>query len=83
MICLGGMFFGGSVAQISSSSFYALGDTSTPTRFGIQSYTFYIPIKIAFYYYFGVLGLALTASLFFIVNFSFQHYMLKIKHSNF
>lgn len=80
MIWLGGMFVGSAMGQISSSSFYALGDTTTPTRLGIYSYTFYIPAKLAFYYYFGVFGLALVTSVFFAVNLFLQNHQLKKKY---
>ncbi|MGZ8186000.1 MAG: lipid II flippase MurJ [Methylobacter sp.] len=80
MIWLGGVFVGGVVGQISSSSFYAIGDTSTPTRLGIYSYTVYIPVKLALFYYFGILGLAVTTSTFFILNFFLQNRLLKRKH---
>ena len=77
MLCLGGMFIGGAMGQISSSSFYASGDTKTPTRIGIYSYTFYVPAKFAMFYYFGVLGLALVTSMFFAINFFLQNRQLK------
>jgi putative peptidoglycan lipid II flippase len=80
MIWLGGMFVGGVMGQISSSSFYASGDTTTPTRIGIYSYTFYIPAKLALFYYFGVLGLALATSVFVLVNFYLQNRQLKKKY---
>jgi putative peptidoglycan lipid II flippase len=80
MVWLGGVFVGGAIGQISSSSFYASGDTKTPTRIGIYSYTFYIPTKLALFYYFGVLGLALSTSMFVLVNFLFQHHQLKKKY---
>ncbi|HUW29075.1 MAG TPA: lipid II flippase MurJ [Sulfuriferula sp.] len=80
MIWLGGMFVGSVMGQISSSSFYALGDTTTPTRIGIYSYTFYIPAKLALFYYFGVLGLALSTSMFFAVNLFLQNRQLKKKY---
>ena len=80
IICLSGMFIGGSLGQISSSSFYASGDTSTPTRIGIYSYTFYIPLKLATFHYFGVFGLALTTSLFVLSNFFIQNFYLKRKY---
>ena len=77
MIWLGGMFVGGAMGQISSSAFYASGDTITPTRIGIYSYTFYIPLKITLFYYFGLIGLALTTSMFLLVNVFFQNRQLK------
>ena len=80
MIWLGGTFAGGVLGQISSSSFYAMGDTSTPTRLSIYSYTFYIPIKVMLFYAYGITGLALATSLFFMVNFLFQVYFLETKY---
>ena len=80
MLCLGGMFVGGAMGQISSSSFYASGDTTTPTRIGIYSYTFYIPAKLALFYYFGVLGLALATSMFVLTNLFLQNRQLKKKY---
>lgn len=83
MIWLGGMFVGGAMGQVSSSSFYAMGDTTTPTHIGIYSYTFYIPAKFALFYYFGVSGLALVATMFFLFNLFFQHHQLKSKYFRF
>ena len=80
MIWLGGMFVGGAMGQISSSSFYASGDTTTPTRIGIYSYTFYIPAKFVLFYYFGVSGLALVTSIFFLANLFLQNRQLKIRY---
>lgn len=80
MIWLSGTFIGGMVGQVSSSSFYAVGDTTTPTRFGIISYTFYIPAKFALFHYFGVIGLALASSMFLLVNFFLQNYQLRKKY---
>jgi len=77
MLCLGGMFVGGALGQISSSAFYASGDTTTPTRLGIYTYTFYIPAQVVLFYHFGVLGLALSTSFFFLVNFLLQTFQLK------
>ena len=83
MLWLGGMFIGGAMGQISSSSFYALGDTATPTRIGIYSYTIYIPAKIVLFYCFGIMGLALVTSAFFMVNFFLQHFQLQKKYFEF
>lgn len=83
MIWLGGMFMGGALGQISSSSFYALGDTTTSTRIGIYSYTLYIPAKFALFYYLGISGLALVTSMFFLANLFLQNHQLKIKYFDF
>lgn len=81
MIWLGGVFVGGAMGHISSSSFYASGDTTTPTRIGIYSYTFYIPAKFILFYYFDVMGLALATSIFLLVNLFFQNQQLDKKYS--
>lgn len=80
MIWLGGTFAGGVLGSISSSSFYAMGDTSTPTRLSIYSYTLFIPIKIMLFYVYGITGIALAASLFFMVNFILQVYLMEKKY---
>lgn len=80
MIWLGGMFLGGIMGQVTSSTFYSLGDTTTPTRLGIISYTFYVPLKVGLYYCFGTAGLALSTSAFYAVNLFFQHLLLKSGH---
>lgn len=79
MIWLGGMFVGGAAGQICSSSFYACGDTLTPTRMSVITYTAYIPIKVAAFYFWGVMGLALVTSVYYIGNFALQAYILKRK----
>ena len=77
MICLCGLFAGSVMGQVSSCAFYALGDTVTPSRLGIYSYTFSVPAKIACFYFFDVLGLALVTSMFFVVNFILQNNRLR------
>jgi putative peptidoglycan lipid II flippase len=77
MIWLGGMFVGGVAGQITSSAFYASGDTTTPTLIGIYTFTFYIPLKILLFYFFGVKGLAIITSIFVLINLFFQNHLLK------
>lgn len=77
MLWLGGVFLGSATGQIASSSFYACGDTITPTRISIITYTLYIPSKVIAFNHFGVMGLALTTSLYYIINFSLQIYLLE------
>jgi peptidoglycan biosynthesis protein MviN/MurJ (putative lipid II flippase) len=77
MIWLGGMFVGGVMGQIASSSFYACGDTITPTRMSMLTYTAYIPSKLVAFYFWGVGGLAIATSVYYITNLSLQIYLLE------
>jgi putative peptidoglycan lipid II flippase len=74
MIYLAGVFMGGALGQVFSSAFYAIGDTATPTRMSLITYTIYIPGKISAFYYFGVTGLALSTSVYYVVNCSVLAY---------
>lgn len=79
MIWLGGMFTGGAIAQISSSSFYASGDTVTLVRVSMISYTIFIACKVAAFYYWGVIGLAIATSIYYLNNLLVQIYLLEKK----
>ena len=80
MIWLGGMFFGGATGQISASSFYACGDTITPTRLSVFTFTVYIPGKIIAFYFLGIMGLAIVTSFYYLVNLSALAYLLEKKY---
>jgi putative peptidoglycan lipid II flippase len=79
MLWLVGMFIGGVMGQVSSSLFYASGDTTTLTRISMFTYTAYIPAKVVFFYYWNVTGLAIATSVYYITNLSLQVYLLKRK----
>ncbi len=79
MIWLSGVFVGGTMAQISSSSFYASGDTATLVKISMISYTVFIVCKVAAFYFWGVIGLAVATSLYYITNLSIQAYFLENK----
>jgi len=79
LIWLGGMFIGGVMGQICASTFYAVGDTMTPTRMTMFSYTLYIPFKVMSYWFWGVAGLAIATSIYYITNLMIQIYLLKRK----
>jgi putative peptidoglycan lipid II flippase len=79
MFWLGGMFVGGAAGQICSTSFYALGDTTTPTQMSMFTYTAYIPCKVAAFYFSGVMGLAIVTSIYFMTNLLLQIYLLQKK----
>jgi len=79
MLCLGGVFIGGAAGQICSSSFYASGDTITPTRMSMYTYTSFIPAKVAAFHYGGVIGLAIATSIYYITNLLLQAFLLEKK----
>jgi len=68
MVALAGVLVAGAVGQITSVSFYAFGDTKTPTRLGILTYTVYVPLKVLAFFRFGLIGVAAATSLFVILN---------------
>ncbi len=82
LIWLGGAFIGGLSGQITSSTFYACGDTVTPTKLSMISYTFYLPSKVASFFLWGVAGLAISTSVYYMVNLLLQIYFLGKKNFN-
>lgn len=80
MVWLGGVFIGGAVGQVCASSFYSCGDTVTPTRMSVLTYTVYIPSKVVAFYFCGVVGLAIATSVYYFVNLSLLIYLFEKKH---
>lgn len=79
MVWLGGLFVGGVTGQICSFTFYACGDTVTPTWMSIATYTVYIPGKIIAFYLGGLMGMALATSVYYLTNTLLQMYLLDKK----
>ena len=77
MVWLSGVFFAGVVGQICATCFYSMGDTVTPTRLSIATYTISIPLKFGAFYLYGVMGLALVASGHHCTNLLAQMYLLR------
>ncbi|HEX8775516.1 MAG TPA: lipid II flippase MurJ [Pyrinomonadaceae bacterium] len=77
MVALWGVFMGGALGQVTSLAFYALGDTRTPTRLGVWTYTIYIPAKILVFIYYGLTGMAVSISVFVALNFILQFVLLE------
>ncbi len=80
MLWMSGVFVGGVMGQVCSSCFYAYGDTITPTRMSIYTYTIYIPFKVAAFYLWDVKGLAIVTSIYYIINMTLQIFLLEKKH---
>ena len=66
LVLLGGVWFGGVAGQIISTSFYAQGDTRTPMVIGSVAFTVAIALKLGGFYAFGISGLALAATLYYV-----------------
>jgi putative peptidoglycan lipid II flippase len=77
LLALGGSFVGGALGQISSVAFYAMGDTKTPTKLGIWTYSIYVPAKIMIFIHYGLIGLAISISMFVTLNFALQFLRLE------
>lgn len=77
MVALAGFFIGGAMGQITSTTFYAMGDTRTPTRMSIVTYTLYIPVKVLGFMYYGLMGLAAVTSIYLFVNLIIQIVLLE------
>jgi putative peptidoglycan lipid II flippase len=83
LIALFGVWIGGGMGAITSTTYYAKGDTRTPIVLGIWTYTLYIPIKILSFILFKLTGLAASTSLYYLTNLALQIYFLrKLPHEN-
>jgi len=77
MIALVGFFIAGAMGQITSTTFYAMGDTRTPTRMSIVTYTLYIPAKVFAFMRYGLMGLAVVTTIYLFVNLIIQILLLE------
>lgn len=77
IVWLSGVFFAGVAGQICATCFYSMGDTLTPTRLSVATYTVSIPLKFVAFYGYGVMGLALVASGHHLTNLLVQLYLLR------
>ena len=68
LIALSGVWVGGAAGQILSTSFYAKGDTRTPTWIGVIGFTLGLTFKVAGFYYWGVFGIAIGTSAYYLLN---------------
>jgi putative peptidoglycan lipid II flippase len=77
MVALVGVFIAGAMGVITSKTFYAMGDTRTPTRMSIVTYTLYIPAKILAFLHYGLMGLAVVTSVYLFLNLCIQIVLLE------
>jgi putative peptidoglycan lipid II flippase len=79
MVLLAGYWIFGLLCSITATAFYAKGNTVTPTRLGAILFTFFIPVKIFCYYRYGIGGLAIAISFYYLTSFAIQLFLLR-KH---
>ena len=77
LLALIGLFVGGCLGQITSTAFYAMGDTRTPTRLGIWTFSIYVPIKCVAFALFGLVGLANSISAYYLAAVVVQLWVLE------
>lgn len=77
MVALGGFFVGGAMGYISSKTFYAMGDTRTPTKLSLWTYSICLPVKVLMFFRYGLIGLAVTSSAFVLANLLLQTLLLE------
>lgn len=83
LMLLAGQLLIGNMGAVMTSMFYARGDTRAPTVSGAVAYTLGIPIKVVLFQYFGVGGLAVGVSLYYIVSYALMSAQIKkIKHAD-
>ncbi len=79
MIWLGGNLVGGMAGQITSSAFYASGDTVTPTKLSVCIFTLFLPAKALSFYFWGIAGLAISTSFYYMISLILQIYLIERK----
>lgn len=68
VMALTGVALGGQAGMAINAVFYALGRQGVAVAASVVNYTLFLPLKIAAFYAFGIYGLALVASLHFLVG---------------
>jgi putative peptidoglycan lipid II flippase len=70
LLLTSGQFVAGSIGNLTAGAFYAKGDTRTPTLLGMISFTVSIAVKFAAFHAFGLVGLALAISFYYMQSLS-------------
>lgn len=79
LIALAGFWMGGPAGRIVASSFYAKGNTTTPTKLQVITSTFGIFLKLGGFYLWGVLGIAIGTSIYYFFHLALLRYILTVR----
>lgn len=71
-----GMLLGGALGSLTAGAFYSKGDTRTPTWLGSLAFTLGIVLKITMFKQYGVQGLAVAISIYYLFSMSLQLFVL-------
>lgn len=71
-----GMLVAGAMGTLTAGAFYAQGDTRTPTWLGSLAFTVGIALKAAMFNYFGVWGLAVAITAYYLSSLFLQWFVL-------
>jgi putative peptidoglycan lipid II flippase len=68
LLSLSGLLVGGALGQVLSSTFYAIGDTRSPTRIGMLGFPIGLGLKVFGFLEYGIIGIAMGASAYSLMN---------------
>ncbi len=77
LVALGGVFLAGSTGQVVSFAWYARGETRAPTIVGVIGFAAAIALKVAGYVNFGIVGIAMGATLHYLGNGFILYFLLE------
>jgi peptidoglycan biosynthesis protein MviN/MurJ (putative lipid II flippase) len=72
LLLTSGQFVAGSIGNLTAGAFYAVGDTKTPTWLGTVSFTIGVVVKVVAFHAFGLVGLALAISFYYMQSLTFM-----------
>jgi putative peptidoglycan lipid II flippase len=85
LVALGGLLIAGWLGTFTTTTLHAAGDTRSPMILSLVTYTLYTPLKFLAFGRFGLLGLAIATSIYYLVNLIgqliFIRQMLRNKHN--
>ena len=68
LVAMAGVWLGGASGQVSTTSFFAYGNTRLPTIVGVVGYTLGVPLKAFLFWKWGVVGIAIGGSIYTVGN---------------